>query len=248
MKKYAIAMFVALSLLGCDTSKDAPSTPLPDFAAITDVQTKKSAFFDYFSPLVASENQRVSAERDKLVPMAEKYAQQGRLSRKEFSFVAEMAEKYQLPFADNLDDAWFEEMLLRVDTIPAPLVLVQAAKESGWGTSRFAKEGFNYFGQWCYKQGCGLVPSARSAGASHEVAVFASPADSVSAYFLNLNRNRAYKELRDIRATLDPSTDTVTQSKQLTLGLQRYSERGMAYVNDIQAMLRQNKRFFANEF
>ncbi|GAL25529.1 putative Bax protein [Vibrio variabilis] len=75
----------------------------------------------------------------------------------------------------NVDYEWLESMLTRVDVLPEALVLTQAANESAWGTSRFAKEANNYFGQWCYSKGCGLVPLQRTEGMTHEVAKFSSP-------------------------------------------------------------------------
>ena len=43
-----------------------------------------------------------------------------------------------------------KELLVRMDIIPTSIALAQAAKESGWGTSRFALEGNAIFGQWTW--------------------------------------------------------------------------------------------------
>lgn len=135
-----------------------------------------------------------------------------------------------------------DELLTRVDTIPEDLVLIQAANETGWGSSRFAREGMNFFGQWCFKKGCGLVPQSRSEGLSHEVAVFKSVEDSVGSYMRNLNSNAAYSLLRAIRADLRAQNQPVSAEK-LVYGLMNYSERQEAYVEELLDMLRHNNQF-----
>ncbi len=128
----------------------------------------------------------------------------------------------------------------RVNVIPPSLALAQAANESGWGTSRFAREANNYFGQWCYETGCGLVPARRDKNKTHEVAAFESPKESVGRYINNLNSNRAYQSLRDIRSRLIANNEPVT-GYALAAGLNRYSERGADYVSELRAMIDYNK-------
>jgi Bax protein len=138
-------------------------------------------------------------------------------------------------------------MLGKVNVLPQGLVLVQAANESAWGTSRFARQANNYFGQWCYSQGCGIVPLKREQGASHEVAKFSSAQGSIRAYFMNVNRNPAYRELRELRNQLVDEGRSLTDTDaamMLTQGLLRYSERGEAYVNDLKGMIRVNNRYW----
>ena len=50
-----------------------------------------------------------------------------------------------------------KQLLIRMDIIPTSIALAQAAKESGWGTSRFALEGNAIFGQWTWS-GQGIAP------------------------------------------------------------------------------------------
>ncbi len=128
-----------------------------------------------------------------------------------------------------------------VDVIPLEMALVQAANESAWGQSRFARDANNYFGQWCYEKGCGLVPLKRTAGATHEVKSFATANLSVRAYMKNINTSRAYAEFRDIRRDLRHQHRTL-DAELLAMGLKSYSERGMAYVKVIQTMIRSNRK------
>lgn len=220
----------------------------PDIASITDINQKKQTFFDYLRPGVAIENARIEKERRRLLSI--------KLALDEHSLTSEqqatakrLGKLYSLE-PSEVNYEWVNAMLERVDVLPEALVLTQAANESAWGTSRFANEANNYFGQWCYTKGCGLVPLKRSEGMSHEVAKFSSPQQSIHGYFMNVNRNRAYQELRDIRAGVrDRGEDLLSETTalELTNGLLRYSERGEAYVKDLQAMIRHNDKFWTTQ-
>lgn len=141
---------------------------------------------------------------------------------------------------DEKNTKHWNELLKRINTVPSSLALAQSANESAWGTSRFAQEGNNYFGQWCFQPGCGLVPKSRTAGKTHEVEKFSSAADSVKAYIDNLNRNSAYEKLRSLRAQRAEKNGSFSGT-ELAPGLLKYSERGKEYVLEIQSMIRINK-------
>ena len=115
------------------------------------------------------------------------------------------------------------------------LVLAQAAKESGWGTSRFVRQGNNLFGQWTFNKKKGLVPLQRSVGKSHRVRVFPSLRDSVRAYMHNLNTHPAYRELRALRTRYPQLSES--HAVTLAAGLQQYSERGMQYVEEVRHLI-----------
>ena len=120
------------------------------------------------------------------------------------------------------------------------LALAQAAIESGWGTSRFAREGNALFGQWTWAPRGGLVPEKRDEGAKHSVCAFRQIADSVFAYVRNLNSHAAYARFRKVRAAIRRSggrLDSIT----LSTTLDRYSERGDAYVADIRGIIERNR-------
>ena len=118
--------------------------------------------------------------------------------------------------------------------------MAQGANESAWGTSRFAKAGNNFFGQWCYTKGCGIVPAKRDSGTKHEVRKFGNPQQSVGGYIFNLNTGRVYSLIRKMRAEArakftDPS------GYELAKGLIKYSQRREAYVKEIRSMISYNK-------
>lgn len=151
-----------------------------------------------------------------------------------------LAEEYELEWSDDDIADVTDRLWLRVDVIPEELALVQAAKESGWGRSRFAVEYSNLFGHWCYEAGCGVVPERRSASARHEVAAFDDVSESVRRYMNNLNTHERYAELRRLRAAQRRAEQPVT-GPSLAPGLQGYSERGEPYVEEVISMMQQNQ-------
>ncbi len=200
----------------------------PDFASYKDVKQKKKAFFDYINAYTVEENNKILKERALLSS-----------SSRDSAELIKLCEKYSKNCSPITDEK-MAELKTRIDIIPPSLALAQSANESAWGTSRFATQGNNFFGQWCYKKGCGIVPSRRNEGSSHEVRKFASGKESVRAYLLNLNTGRAYKDLRAKRAE-DRAAGKTASSLHLAEGLINYSERREAYVEELQSMINYNK-------
>ncbi|OEE58696.1 glucosaminidase [Enterovibrio norvegicus] len=255
MKLSRVVLASALFLSACsdapqsttNVSQLQPASPppsmeqVPDFASYKIVDEKKKAFVSFLKPGVTYINDLILNARTRLKTLSSTTA----MASDDEVFLAKVAELFKLPLPEAGADAkWFNEALKRVDIIPADLVLTQAAKESGWGTSRFAREGNNYFGQWCYTPGCGLVPSARGKGQTHEVAAFKDAFQAIRAYFLNVNRNAAYADLRNIRAALRKSGQPIT-GEALAKGLLSYSERGQPYVDEVQSMIRFNEKYWS---
>jgi len=211
--------------------------PLPDFSHYTQVKEKKSAFFDYILPLVKHSNQLVIEDRKQLESLA---AEVGELSFFQRRTLIELAEDYYVDRENRSDLQVIEQLRLRVDPVPPSLALAQAAIESAWGTSRFAVQGNNLFGQWCYKKGCGLVPLRRNSGTQHEVAKFDTVSESVGSYIRNINTHRAYQDLRVSRAQLRTERGSAS-GHQLAENLLEYSELREKYVHEVQAVIRINK-------
>ncbi len=215
-------------------------TELPDFAGIEDVSARKRAFFDFMRPIIKTENSRVFSERIRLQAMREYYEQHGSLSPRDRAWLTELAGRYEFEgFVLEHPSAW-QDLLSRVDIVPTELALVQAANESAWGTSRFARLGNGIFGQWSYQKGSGIVPRRRADGASHEVASFATVNEAVSSYLHNLNTNLAYLKFRRLRSGMR-SKGNPLEAYTLADGLLRYSERREDYVEDLRAMIRVNR-------
>ncbi len=215
---------------------------LPNFAAIRDVKDKKRQFFNFLAPTITAENNRLLKLRGQMLTLLEKISLEQPLSSAEQLQIKELAKSYRITgSASQLQ--LVHELTKRIDIVPSQLILVQAANESAWGTSRFARIGLNFFGIWCYKKGCGMVPSARNAGAKHEVAAFKSVSAAVRHYLHNINTNHAYQVLRNIRLHLREQNQPLSP-QILATGLLAYSERGADYVHEITQMLRQNKDYF----
>ncbi|MCW8833562.1 MAG: glucosaminidase domain-containing protein [Colwellia sp.] len=218
---------------------------LPDFAAIKDVKVKKQQFFDFIRPSVERENNKLLAKRAKLEAWLEKVSLGLPLSDDELTTLADLVKRYRVnERASVLQQV--NDLLVRIDIVPVSLVLVQAANESAWGTSRFARIGLNFFGIWCYRPGCGMVPGGRDSGAKHEVEAFKSVDAAVARYFSNINTHNAYRVFRTIRFELR-SQNQPLNAEILATGLLPYSERGADYVIDITKMLRQNQRYLQHE-
>jgi Bax protein len=222
------------------TSTTAIAEQPPNFAAITNTKTKKATFFEYMLPMIRGANKVIVADRVIVAPLHAKFVEGQTLSIDEQNKLTSLFEKYSIEIDGELAVGDFDALLLRCDIVPEALVLAQSANESAWGTSRFATKGNNFFGLWCFSRGCGLTPLRRNAGAKHEVAKFDTVNQGVRRYVHTINTNNAYKQLRKVRAKLRTDNKSITGSI-LAEGLLRYSERGKAYVEEIQSMIRFNK-------
>lgn len=213
--------------------------PLPDFSHIYNTQEKKQQFFSYLIPIISSVNKTVIHERNSIITIQNNITHSKTLRSEDETHLKLTAKKYRVDISKDFDSVFFTSLLSKIDIIPPSLVLAQAANESAWGTSRFAIEGNNLFGQWCFSKGCGLVPEHRNDDAVHEVAKFNSVYHSVESYVLNLNRHTEYTQLRNIRNEIRETNSPINGIK-LANGLEGYSERGLEYVNEIQSMIRFN--------
>lgn len=233
---------VVATLLAIATALSSTSSSLPDMRSIDNANTRKATFFGYLRPIVESLNAEILAQRASLRKIADDFRNDKKLSLLNGYQLKSLAQEYEVEWNESDPAGVLAELRRRIDIVPIPLVLVQAAKESGWGTSRFARSGNNLFGQWCYSPGCGIVPARRSSGTKHEVRVFDSVEDAVSAYLHNLNTSSAYRALRQIRARLRDAGKK-PDGTSLADGLLFYSQRREAYVNEVKLMLHQYQKF-----
>lgn len=216
---------------------------LPDFASIRDVKEKKRTFFAFIKPAVLAENEKILALRTEVQRLIAQLTLEQPLSEQEHAFIADLSKQYRVSKKFSLLRKLYE-LQLKVDVIPPALVLVQAANESAWGTSRFARIGLNFFGVWCYKKGCGMVPNGRNVGAKHEVAAYSSVEQGVARYLKNINTNSAYMVFRTIRGQLREQEQPLAP-EILATGLIPYSERGTDYVLELTEMIRHNQSYLA---
>lgn len=214
---------------GCKVNNVATAQNL-DMTNLKDAEDKKKRFFDFMRPIINDENNRVLLLRKSLL------AAKKNNYRK--AFVRRTAEDYGLQW-DTSNENW-EKLLQHIDAVALELALAQSANESAWGQSRFAQEGNNFFGQWCYKKGCGMVPDDRDHGTYHEVARFKNVNSSVRSYIKNINTGPAYKSLRDVRKK-NRAAGNIPDAEAQAGGLLKYSQRGERYVKEIRSMIRMNR-------
>lgn len=216
----------------------ASNAPLPDFAAIENGVDRKTAFFEFVQRLINAENATILAKRAKvregLLLLTNGEPLTDRLARE----IQVWLDAY------NVEDAVSEvsslkRLLKRMDVIPPSLAMAQAANESAWGTSRFAREGNNLYGQWCFRLNCGIAPALRPEGETYEVRVFKRPYQSVVAYVHNLNTHRTYASLRELRLAAREAGQPL-DGLRLVEGLSGYSQEGQNYVEWIRQIITTN--------
>ena len=212
---------------------------MPNFQSIKNTRQKKQAFFNYLKPHVTSLNQAILKDRHHILDLQSKKQKQGDLSEPDKDWLQHIAKTYEISNFKIANQSKWHELLERVDEVPMSMVLAQAANESAWGTSRFAKQANNLFGQWCFKAGCGIVPKQRSKGMHHEVRKFTNASDAIKQYMVNLNTNRNYQLFRQLRMTQRKNDKTI-DGYLLAKGLIHYSERKEQYVQSIRAIIKQN--------
>jgi len=205
-----------------------------DLADMRSASERKQVFIKMMLPLVLAANERILADRREIRALRDRVGgRPAALSPSERAWLERKCRRY------GLDDPDFDALLRRVDMIPPSLALAQAAEESGWGTSRFVREGNALFGQRTFKRGAGLVPERREDGQRHEVRVFSRLLDSIMSYMTNLNSHAAYREFRLSRER-QRSVLGRLDGWALAGTLTRYSERGEDYVRTIRSIIEAN--------
>lgn len=202
-----------------------------------DVDERKALFFRSLLPMLLAENARLRQKNRTL----RAWFEQGELppDSPRWRRVQALGERYRVE-GDPNDPGFRAALLRRVDAVPVDMALAQAAKESGWGTSRFTREANNLFGVWTWNEEQGLRPERRPEGATHFVRVFPDLETSVRNYVYTLNVGDAYDDLRRMREQRRAAGQPL-RGLEMAEGLGRYSERGHAYVEEIRQMIRSNE-------
>jgi len=210
--------------------KPVALTLLPkEIKMIENTEKKKEFFIQIILPLILQENNNIRLDRKILFNIINK----NNNTNLEKEWLVKKYKQYGIPSKD------LSILKIRMDEIPTSLAIAQAAKETGWGTSRFAQEGNALFGQWTWS-GEGLKPKGVDENAGHKVMKFNVLQASVRAYQRNLNTHSSYQDFRKVRAELrdlDKPLDSLILSKYLN----KYAEIGEKYVEALQQIIRQNK-------
>ena len=209
--------------------KPVSLTLLPnEIKKIENTKKRKDLFIQIILPLIIKENHNIKLNRKKLFNILNK----SKNTKAEKNWLNSKFKQYGVINKD------LSTLKIRLDEIPVSMAIAQAAKETGWGTSRFALEGNALFGQWTWS-GEGLKPTGADDDSTHKVMKFKVLQASVKAYQRNLNTHSSYKEFRSARAELRDEKKEL-DSMILTEYLDRYAETGKEYVKILQQIIRQN--------
>jgi len=211
-----------------------------DMDRITDVRSRKKLFFLALLPMALMLNEEIDQQRQELIHILARIEDRQPLSTGQLVDLQELRRYYKVRQNPLTSAAARQELRRRVAPVPPSLLLAQAANESGFGTSRFARDANNLFGEWTFTPGTGLVPAGRPEGASYEVRVFPSIYESLRSYLRNINTHWAYRPLRALRAELLEQGQQVSGTA-LVAGLELYSARRGAYVDEIRTIIRHNQ-------
>ncbi len=210
--------------------KPVSLTLLPEEIIKIENSTKrKNLFIQIILPLIIKENNYIKLDRKKLFSILNK----NKNSKNEKRWLGLKFKQYGVMNKD------VSTLKIRMDEVPVSMAIAQAAKETGWGTSRFAQEGNALFGQWTWS-GEGIRPSGADDDSTHKVMKFKILQASVKAYQRNLNTHSSYKEFRSARAELRDNKKEL-DSLVLSNYLDRYAETGKQYVKILQQIIRQNQ-------
>ena len=195
---------------------------------IENSKKRKSLFIKIILPLILEENNRILLDRKRLFSILNK----NKNSKKEINWLNLKFKQYGVLNKD------IPTLKVRMDIVPVSLALAQAAKETGWGTSRFALEGNALFGQWTWS-GEGIKPAGAEDNTKHKVMKFKVLKASVRAYQRNLNTHTSYKNFRQLRAQLRDDGEKL-DSLILADQLNNYAETGKEYTKILKQIIQQN--------
>ena len=203
-------------------------TRLPkDLDTIKSIKIKKETFLQILLPLVVAENEKIKEDRQYLLKILKENESE---KKKKW-----LNKKYK---AYKVSDRNIRQLIEKIDIIPTSIALAQAAKESGWGTSRFALEGNAIYGQWTWN-GDGIEPLEKTKDQSHKILKFPLLRASVKAYITNLNTHRGYKSFRLKRAELRKQNKKLT-GLELIHELENYAQTGKQYTKILAQIIKQN--------
>jgi len=202
------------------------------------LNSNKKEFVKTVLPIIINENQKIIVTREFLNDLKIKLQTFKTINNNEISKLNKIAKKFNIKYSNKHKLDLIEEILANVDIIPNSIALAQAAIESGWGKSRFAKEYNALFGEYTYDQNKGVVPLEREHGDKHLIKSFTSYNNSVSSYFKNINSHNAYKEFRDVRNIMR-SKNNFSNISLLLNKLNAYAEDNN-YVSNLHLVIEKN--------
>ena len=228
MKKYLLAIvFLCLSFLSYSEGTEVLDqdtntgviTQAKDFTKVKG-KSKKKIFIDTLIPTIEKIRTKVEADKQYVISLIQKEI----LTEEEKLFLNEMYTKYKVKSKSKND------LVHKMVVPPTSFILGQASLESGWGSSKLAREGNNLF-------------AIRSTLKDKERTVYLGPnqfykkyesmEDSVEDYIMTLSRHSSYSNLRK---AINNGEETIVLVKHLG----NYSEVKYIYEQRLTQIITKN--------
>lgn len=187
------------------------------------IDDKKKAFINMLIPSILVAKHRLSKDQEQVG----KLLKLKNLTQKEQLW---LTKKRHIFKASTID-----ELYAKMEVHPTSIVIAQAIIESGWGTSRFFKKANNVFGIWSFNgQEKRIAASEKRGKETVYLKKYSSMEQSIYDYFLMLSTKDVYEEFREVRLTnKDPFL--------LVEKLEKYSELGDVYIQNLKKTIEKNK-------
>ena len=196
-----------------------------DLRELSSVERKK-AFVEMLLPAINEVHEEIKENK----AIVEKLAVKEELTPEEREFCEGLFKTYKVEYGN------WKELQGKMVIYPASLILTQGALESGWGTSRFFREGNNIFGMWSTNPNEPRIAAngVRENGFVPHLRKYDTIEESVKDIVMTISVSDAYKAVRKL-LNEDKSPSEVAH------GLIKYSEEGTKYVEKVQKTLEYNE-------
>lgn len=235
-----ITSFLLLGVASCKQKGDESFDP-DNISTVKNLPDSHKTFIVNFYPAAVKANNDIKLDRAKLINLRDDY-KHVIIKKRQFSWINNLAVRYRFGddfFSESITKGEYlqkiDTMLYRVDYIPEKLVMAQAIIESGWGSSKFAREINNYFGIHCHTPGCGKAASDVE-NPKFWVKSFPDIEACIDDYLRLLNSGYAFEGLRETRLKLREE-NKYPNAVFLAQGLTKYSEKGSAYISLIESII-----------
>lgn len=225
MKKIFLALFfVLISVFSFSSEIDQDNTKVEisqvkDFDKIKG-KTKKEIFISVLVPIINEFKNEIEKER----ALVEELSKKAELNDEDNEFLEKKYTSYKVSSKS------IKELLSKMVVPPTSLILAQASLESGWGTSKLAKEGNNLFG---IRSTLKDPTRAVQTGKNSFYKKYSRISDSVADYIMTLCRHKSYEKLR---VGISKGEDSLS----LTNHLANYSEAKQVYAKRLTNMIKGN--------
>ena len=200
----------------------------PDFSNIKDVKQKKQMFIQYIQKSIDNANKVIQDQKYDITAIRIAYDKNHKLDIQQDKILNKYIEYYNIQRNIDINNQ-LDELNIRIGTVPRSITLAQAILESGWGTSRFAKDNNNYYGIHCFTKNCGI----KASGADVYLEEFNSINQSTLGYYKMVNTGGSFTEFRNMRINKNKTDIDIlnTLNTYSELESNEYPERLLQIIN-----------------